>query len=52
MVPESFAFILDNLVFLILVEFFDADADGLLYLVYTSEDVIGMDIEILALQAV
>ena len=51
-VPESFAFILDNLVFLILVEFFDADADGLLYLVYTSEDVIGMDIEILALQAV
>ena len=51
MVPELFGF---TPVFLIVVETFgvDADADGLLYLGYTSEDVIGMEIEILAIQAV
>ena len=48
-VPEILAFFPGILIFL---ETFDADADGLLYLGYTSEDVIGMDIEILALQTV
>jgi hypothetical protein len=51
-VPEKFAFFLEFPGYLILVETGDADAHGLLYLVYTSEDATGIVIEILALQAV
>jgi hypothetical protein len=48
-VPEIFAFFPVIPIFL---ETFDADADGLLYLGYTSMDATGMDMEILALQTV
>jgi hypothetical protein len=49
-VPEIFAFF--PVIPIFLLETFDADADGLLYLGYTSMDATGMDMEILALQTV